>query len=530
MKRIRNMALVVLFAVTLLLAGPACVASASAAHTAPRGENVSAAKTKATAPYRTDIISASATATGIKLKWKLSSNADGYYIYRALPGDVAFTRIKTISKPTTLTCTDTSAKSGKNYYYTIRAFKKSASGSVTEASYNPIGTYMVWLKPPKLSGITDQKGKIQITWTKSPGAAGYLVMRRTGSGSYSLLQSVAGSSTLKYTDVDVEEGKTYQYGVISFRFSFRSVRKNTLKITHRKAVPSGPDTPSKTVYRAVLIGESIYDPDHYLPKYRNDDMSDNLYYSSNDLNAMQRMLAGLNYSTIIARADAGKSQVLSAIRYGFSGADENDVSLFYFTGHGYQETTGSYAGALSLVDSNAITLTELADVLGRIPGKVVVLLDSCGSGAAIHSKADFSSKAKAAGSTTVRSSFNPALFNQQVINVFAAADRTSGIKSSELATGKFQVITASEIGESSIEMNSYGYRGGAFTIGLVEGAGFSYHSSSHTAAMPADKNSDKKITLGEAYSFAAARVRQLTDGDQHVQRYPIGSRFVIYQK
>ena len=530
MKKITNRILQILLTAALLLAGPACAAAASTGGTAPRGQNVSDKKAKAISPYRTDFTSLSITASGVKLKWKLSLNADGYYIYRALPNEVNFTCIKTINKPTTLTYTDKTVKSGGEYFYTIRAFKKTSSGSVTEASYNSAGTYMAWLKPPKLTSATDQKGKIQLKWTKSPGAMGYLIMRRTGLGSYSLLQRITGASTLKYSDMDVDEGTTYQYAVLSFRFSFRSVRQNTKKVTHQKVIPTGSEKASKTVYRAVLIGESIYNTDYYNPNYRLDDTSDNLYFSGNDLKAMQRMLKGLNYSSVTTQKDATRNQVLSAIRYGFAGADENDVSLFYYTGHGYQDTSGAYAGALSLVDGSAILLRELANTLGNIPGKVIVLLDSCGSGAAIHDETDFTSTDKSAGATTGRATFNPDRFNQQVINIFAAADKASGAKTSELSSGKFRVITASEIGESSTELATNKYQGGAFTVGLVEGAGFSYGSAAHTAAMPADKNSDKKITLGEAYSYAAARVRKLTDGEQHVQRYPVGSKFVIYMQ
>ena len=535
MKKLTTRHLAALFTAVLLLTVSACAFTVSAAATAPRGENASGSKAKASAPIRSDIVSATATATGVKLKWTLSLGADGYYVYRALPSEANFTRIKTINKPTTLTFTDKTAKSGQSYFYTIRAFKKSASGTVTEASYNSAGRQMIWLKPPTLSSAKDQKGRIRLTWTKSPGALGYLILRRTGIGGYAQVQRIVGSSTLKYDDMDVNEGTTYEYAVIAFRFSYRSVRKNSLKVTHQKSIPPRSENLSKTVYRAVLIGECIYDPDYYDPKYSLDDPSPNLYFSYNDLKAMQRMLNGLNYSSVVTRKDANRSQVLSAIRYGFAGADENDVSLFYYTGHGYQDASGTYAGAFDLVDGSALLIAELANALKDIPGTVVVLLDSCGSGAAIHDETDFSSMSSpvgssSSGSTTYRSSFDPDRFNQQIINIFAAADKAPGAKTSELSTGKFRVITASQIGESSTELATSKYQGGAFTVGIVEGAGFSYNSSTHTAAMPADKNSDRKITLGEAYSYAAARVRKLTDGEQHVQRYPVGSKFVIYYR
>ena len=60
----------------------------------------------------------------VTLKWKKVKGASGYQIYRSLKKKKGYTLLKTIKKGKTVLYVDKKVKSGKTYYYKIRAFKK----------------------------------------------------------------------------------------------------------------------------------------------------------------------------------------------------------------------------------------------------------------------------------------------------------------------------------------------------------------------------------------------------------------------
>lgn len=75
--------------------------------------------------------------------------------------------------------------------------------------------------------------------------------------------------------------------------------------------------------------------------------------------------------------------ILNSIAMCFSEADNNDISYFYFSGHGYSDGETSTIlphDALAASASKDISTDELAMALAGIPGTKVVILDSCHSG------------------------------------------------------------------------------------------------------------------------------------------------------
>lgn len=125
-------------------------------------------------------------------------------------------------------------------------------------------------------------------------------------------------------------------------------------------------TSNPVVYRAVVIGEADY------PGYSSD-----LWACGNDARAMRDMLKRTGYTTVQTVIDASEYRVRSQISSTFASADSNDVSLFYYTGH------GSSDGSLITTDYGAISPSRLASWLKQVPGNVVVMLDSCYSGRVI---------------------------------------------------------------------------------------------------------------------------------------------------
>lgn len=78
------------------------------------------------------LVSATGSASAIKVKWEKVSAASGYYVYRKVSGG-KWSKIGTVKNKNTITYTDKTAKAGKIYYYTVRAYKGSVKSSYVKA-------------------------------------------------------------------------------------------------------------------------------------------------------------------------------------------------------------------------------------------------------------------------------------------------------------------------------------------------------------------------------------------------------------
>jgi len=198
-----------------------------------------------------------------------------------------------------------------------------------------------------------------------------------------------------------------------------SVGTTTILVTYTEGNISKSDTVEVTVtqnevvYRAFCVGVGDY-----------------IYGSENDLSAppydVDRMCYTLSkcrfgssntpFSNIWYLKDwqATKSNILYNITsYCFTGADNNDISYFYFSGHGTLTGNTSYicpADMTSFINS-AISVDELENALSTIPGTKVVFIDACHSGGFIG---------KAVGEIQI-SKEELESFNSEIINVFSQA-------------------------------------------------------------------------------------------------------------
>jgi hypothetical protein len=304
---------------------------------------------------------------------------------------------------------------------------------------------------------------------------------------------------------------------------------NNKKATCKVTVKSG--TSGETVYRALLIGEENFSGQSVCTRNRG------------DVTAMTNMLnsitgpAGGSFS-IIKKYDLSASQVLSAVKNAFSGADDDDVSLFFIATHGDVDYTGDYAGALAMSPSGSLLLKDLANALNAVPGKVIVVLESCGAGAAVYPNGGNSNNDGKALYEDIKR--RATQFDEAVIRAFSGADPgivvTLQPNDVQANTGefrvdnKFYVLTASSYQELSWGMESgksetsYNY----FTMWLTQGIGTS-------GAMPADANSNNQTTLDELYRYISDIGDDYpfrpADGGvyyQHVQVYPTDSNYVLF--
>jgi hypothetical protein len=270
----------------------------------------------------------------------------------------------------------------------------------------------------------------------------------------------------------------------------------------------GTATQNEIIYRAFCVG-----------------IGDYIQGSDNDLNAppydvdrIRQILQQCRFGTLntsfsnisyLKDWQATKSNVLQGISSAFSGADSNDVSYFYFSGHGSRLGNITYicpADITSFADS-AISVDELETALSAIPGTKVVFLDSCYSGGFIGKSMD----------ETIISKEKLEFFNDEVINVFSQA-QPKGL----LTTNQYKVLTSCHYYQLCWEIQpEEGDPFGVFTMALYDGCNYSDN-------YPADTNMDTKVSLQEAYLYVRNWVFSYRIS-QDVQVYPNNSTFTIVE-
>ena len=310
-----------------------------------------------------------------------------------------------------------------------------------------------------------------------------------------------------------------------------STGTTVILVTYTEGAISKVDTVEVTVaqneiaYRAycVGVGDYMYFPD----SYGNIDLPGPPY----DVNRMCYTLSkcrfgpsNTEFSEIWYTTDwyATKSNILQKIAYIFSEADYNDVSYFYFTGHGIWVNNISYLCPTEVNYFSPLTMTtyisvdELETALSAIPGTKVVFLDSCHSGGFIG---------KGVGEIQISKKEELESFNDEVINVFSQAEY-KGL----LTTNEYKVLTSCHYYQECMELAPTTPGDfdpfGVFTMAFCTGCGC-------YGSYPADTNLDTGVSLQEAYLYIRNWVvelnAQLPDISitQDVQVYPYNSTFTI---
>ncbi len=482
MKRTRHLTLSIIFLCFMLILG--CTVSASAASTDPTVSAVQTDKNiKAIAAskglYAPYLASAKAkNYKSIQLVWTPTIGSSGYYLYYSNSKNGSYKKIATINKTYAYSATVNNCQVGKTYYFKLKAFK----GSKTSNYSRVLSSKTVDTRPSvTLSKYGKNGAKLQ--WNSISGAAGYQVYR--ASGSSNTYTRVATLSSKTYINTGLKSG-TYRYVVRAY---YNICGTCYGSFSPAKSIKITSTATANAKYRALIVGNGDY------PGYSSD-----LNGPTNDVTVMNNMLTRMKTPyTCTARRNQTKSQILNAISTTFSGAKASDVSLFYYSGHGVT-SSGVNSGALWTVDQKCLTTRELANALNKIPGHIIVILDSCGSGASVSTKG--------------ADAFNPNTFASSVYSAFASVDSTA--KAGELATNKFTVIAAAAPRTTCLDSRIDGYAGGLMTGMLARGAGCSYPNGSYSGSMPADNNSNGKLTLAEIYSYVQGRV----SGKQTTTVYP----------
>ena len=153
--------------------------------------------------------------SGIKITWKKSSSAAGYYIYRRTSSG-SYSKVKTITKNSTLSWTDTSVKNknGTAYYYLVKAYNSSkVSGSATSKK-------IVRMNGAAISSLSNKSGKkMYVKWKQNSKATGYQIQYSTSKtfSNGNKTTSVSGYKNISKTISGLSKGKTYYVRIRSYK-------------------------------------------------------------------------------------------------------------------------------------------------------------------------------------------------------------------------------------------------------------------------------------------------------------------------
>lgn len=479
------------------------------------------------------------TETGLKLTWDAIPGAMGYVIYRRGFHETGYHKLM-VSEDTATTYIDTTMKPGEVYYYFVYSFRLAQPQGWRCFSLKGDIGMGVWL--PKTTGLTAvsaQENSVRISWAATEGANKYDVYISTTPGGTPKANGRV-SNAYGYHNSAVL-GRTYYYRVRPVRiFSNGDVSvgdwSDELAYTHQETVGT---------YRALLIGNTYTGESNELPG------------CDNDVDGMRTMLGRMTATpySVTVKKNIRAEEILSSISSTFGNASYNDVSLFYYSGHGANSLGAdgnptSYHAALVGTFQTYVSIARLKTELDKIPGKKVIIIDACHSGQFI---------ARDGAVTQVSSS----AFNSQVVNLFANDDQLSGdvnrtavvlaADGSELlseeapafidraddanfAKSGYYVITACRSEEKSVS-TGYDSNGdgkidryfGLFTYGLCYGNGWNLARKVAISSLNADLNKDSKVTLYEAYVYAKV-MAQSHNPNQTAQIWPENSAFVLWGK
>ncbi len=335
----------------------------------------------------------------------------------------------------------------------------------------------------------------------------------------------------------------------------------TAALPAQVALAAGSD--GAVTYRALSIGNAAYEgAELEAPEY--------------DAAHMQALFAQMSFDGVTIAPDNNKweknltkSGIKKAIAAAFAGADANDVSYFYYSGHG---SVANGQAQLVGTDLAFLSVSELKGALDAIPGRKVVLLDSCFSGGFVDEN---KKKAGTDQAALTGKALKQALGDSQALkdlaeqstwnggelsdtSLFASALRrarpTAGRTQQELfqtsvsnafdgkqtlAGSGYTVVSAASAFQYSYEFpfsalfgplftmdgvdlaeRSSAYSG-EFTGMLIAGVGkVTFHTTYGEAGLLADYNGDNKITADELTYYCKGAVAgstvqvQAADGDE----------------
>ena len=276
----------------------------------------------------------------------------------------------------------------------------------------------------------------------------------------------------------------------------RIVARSASGITAEAAVTVTEPLPT---YRALVLGEMNYESGRTRLGGLNtaEGVRDML---------LKQSINGRRYEVTL-QMDSTRDTLLDAIGEAFSGAKDCDVSLIYINCHGDFDDTAR----IELHDGTRVTATQLEQLLRAIPGKVVVIVDCCRSGA-------FLGRGEAADRFTS-----------------AVCDAFRSEPSSAFAAEKYLVLTSAGVDQDSYRRSfsastDEDSMASIMARSLCEGAGWDLIED-RVCTLKADADRDRAVTLQEIFQYTHRRVLYYLEGTgvaQSVRVWPEGDQTALF--
>jgi len=242
-------------------------------------------------------------------------------------------------------------------------------------------------------------------------------------------------------------------------------------------VPPPPEPPNGTAYRGFFVGVNKYNNGWTLPSpAKNTDKLEALFKKCKFDSEEEVVFTNINK---LKGLEATKENILNGILDTFAGADDNDVSYFYYMGHGGTKNDVPMITPADYNPTTWITVHELEETLSMIPGTKVVFLETCHAGNFIDKSLELEPF----------DDFSLDLLNKE----------------------GYQVLCSSAGSQFTYDSHNGSY----FCNALLNGC----------RDLKADKNEDEIIDISELYEYIKFHVTR-----QQVQIYPYGSTFPIYEE
>lgn len=263
-----------------------------------------------------------------------------------------------------------------------------------------------------------------------------------------------------------------------------------------------------TCYRALVIGNTYAGT------------SSELEGPERDSHAVANMLDTMGATPYEVRLleGVGKNGITQAVERTFADATQYDVSLFYFSGHG--DSAGKLVTQEEGGTKGYVTPTELRELLDTVPGKKIVILDCCYSGAFINKAAARDGGMLAAAA----SGEDPEAFTSAVISAFSGGMPSGAKLKSYLTSSDYTVLVSSTRSQTSLSVKVKVSDGEAVYVGLMTyclcgGSGFNELTYKRTKKMSADTNGDKAVSLIEGYDYVIKLIDDFGYSDRQSTQY-----------
>lgn len=167
------------------------------------------------------------TANGPQVTWNQVPTAKKYNVYRRAAGEKSWTYLKTLGENDT-TYTDSTAKSGKYYAYTVKC-----SDGKNVSLYNKKGLLTYYLAQPQIKSMAGvySTGAANIKWSAVDGAQGYYIYRKGGTLSdydWVCIATIKNGKTTSYIDSKARSADwSYSYTVKAYYGKYLSAHNAT---------------------------------------------------------------------------------------------------------------------------------------------------------------------------------------------------------------------------------------------------------------------------------------------------------------